>query len=387
MKFSSGNHITLLKNGATFFPRLIAAIDAAQIEVRVETYIFEYDASGIAVADALMRAAQRGVRVRLLVDGFGSRDMPIEWQLQIRRAGVVLLFFRPERGLFVIRRNRIRRLHRKIALIDSRVGFVGGINIIDDFNDNASTTDPASPRYDYAVEVRGPVLADIYPHVLRLWRTVSLLAIRETRVMPTPPGPTPEPDGPNRLAFLVRDNLLHRRDIERAYLKAIVAARESILIASPYFLPGARLRRALKAAAKRGVQVTLLLQGAADHALMQMATHSLYDELLDANIAIYEYQPAMLHGKVAVVDAQWATVGSSNLDPFSLLLNREANIFCGDRDFAINLRASVEEEIARNATRCWPEQWRRRGWWQRVRSTFALLLARLVTSIVGVRHD
>jgi cardiolipin synthase A/B len=387
MRFSAGNQITLLKNGEAFFPRLIAAIDAAQIEVRLETYIFEYDKAGIAVADAMMRAAQRGVRVRVLVDGFGSRDMPIDWQVQMRRTGVVLLFFRPERGLFVMRKNRIRRLHRKIVLIDAHVGFVGGINIIDDFTENASTTDPASPRFDYAVEVRGPVLAEIYPHVLRLWRTVSLLAARETRVMPTPPGPVPNHDGPHRLAFLVRDNLLHRRDIERAYLQAIVAARQSVLIASPYFLPGARLRRALKAASKRGVQVTLLLQGAADHALMQMATHSLYDELLDAGITIFEYQPAMLHGKVAVVDEAWSTVGSSNLDPFSLLLNREANVVCGDRDFALTLRASIEDEIARNAVRCLPEQWRRRGWWQRVRSAFALLIARVVTSIVGVRHD
>jgi cardiolipin synthase len=325
--------------------------------------------------------------VRLLVDGFGSREMPVDWQTQMRRAGVALLFFRPERGLFVMRRSRVRRLHRKIILIDTEVGFVGGINIIDDFTENASTTDPASPRYDYAVEVRGPVLAEIYPHVLRLWRTISLLAMRETRVLPTPLSTTFDAVGSHRLAFLVRGNFRHRRDIERAYLHAFVAARESILVASPYFLPGARLRRALKAAARRNVKVTLLLQGAADHALMQMATHSLYDELLDAGIAIYEYQPAMLHGKVAVVDENWATVGSSNLDPFSLLLNREANVFCGDRDFAITLRASIEDEIARNATRCLPEQWRRRGWWQRIRSAMALLLGRIVTSVVGVRHD
>lgn len=387
MRFCAGNQITLLKNGATFFPRLVAAIDAAQVEVRLETYIFEHDTSGVIVADALMRAAQRGVHVCLLIDGFGSRQMPQQWQSRMRGAGVALLFYRPERGLFVLRRHRVRRLHRKLVLIDGEVGFVGGINIIDDFNENASTTDPASPRYDYAVEVRGPVLADVYPHVQRLWRTASLFALRGTKPLIPPPTLTSESVGQYRLAFLVRDNLMHRRDIERAYLRAIVAARQTILIASPYFLPGARLRRALRAAAKRGVQVTLLLQGAADHALMQMATHSLYDELLDANIAIYEYQPAMLHGKVAVVDENWATVGSSNLDPFSLLLNREANIFCGDRDFAITLRASVEEEIARNATRCLPEQWRRRGLWQRARSAFALLIARVVTSIVGVRHD
>jgi cardiolipin synthase A/B len=379
-----GNTITLLKNGAEFFPALEAAIDRAQVDIRIETYIFCEDTSGIRIANALKRAASRGVSVRVLVDGFGSRDTDPRFFQSIRDTGVRLLFFRPERGLFDFRKSRFRRVHRKIVLIDGKEGFVGGINLIDDFTENLSET---APRYDYAVMLEGPILAPISTSAYHLWRVVKWFSLKRRGIDFQPPAVATTHIGNATLSFVARDNFRQRRDIENAYLHAIRSAKREILIASPYFLPGLRLRRAMVAAAKRKVRVTILLQGRADHPLMQFATQSLYDMLLKAGIALYEYQPAMLHGKVAVIDDDWATVGSSNLDPFSLLLNREANIIAHDAAFATTLRESVMEEIRTNATRLDPDAWKARSVWTKLRSWLAFGLGRMLTAFAGVKSD
>jgi cardiolipin synthase len=384
MKIYAGNRITLLKNGAALFPAMLAAIDAAVQDVRIEIYIFEDDVSGRAIAEALARAAQRGVAVRLLIDGFGSLKAPETFFSAMQDAGVKLLFYRPLRGKWFPTRHRMRRVHRKIVLVDGKVGFVGGINFIDDFTDNLSTT---HPRYDYAVKVEGPVLLPIYESVYRLWRGTKWFTNLRNQHGGTLPVVSPEAAGETRLAFVSRDNVKHRRSIEQEYRTAITSAKSGVLIASSYFLPGRRLRQTLIAAAKRGVRVEILLQGAADHPLMQMATRSLYADLMQAGIIIYEYTPAMLHAKVAVVDEQWATVGSSNLDPFSLVLNREANIVALDAAFAAELRTSLRDEMELNAERLNPHVWATRGFKQRVVSWLALGLIRIGSAIFGAEAE
>lgn len=387
-----GNRITLLKNGAEFFPALIAAIDSATVEVGIETYIFRDDVAGISIADALKRAAQRGVKVNVLIDGIGSLATPQTFFDGMQRTGVAVLVFRPERKVFNLNKSRLRRVHRKIGLIDGRVGFVGGLNLIDDMTDSMSDY----PRYDYAVQVEGPVLAHIYIEMVHLWRVVSWWKFgrpaKESAQAKTPLN-TSALDaakrgaetkvGDTKIFFAVRDNFRHRRDIERAYLTAISSAHREILITSPYFLPGRHFRRALMMATQRGVKVTLLLQGRADHVLLQQATRALYAQLLGAGIRIFEYHRSMLHGKVAVVDAEWSTVGSSNLEPFSLLLNREANVVVIDETFASALRASVMEEIRLNATKLDPMDWQNRGWLDRTASWIAYGFARWVMGWLG----
>ena len=384
MKIVPGNRITLYKNGASLFPAMIAAIDAATIDVRIETYIFEDDVSGRMIADALSRAAYRGVAVRLLVDGFGTVNVPEPFFDGMQAAGVKLLVYRPVRGKWFPTRHRMRRAHRKIALVDGKVGFVGGINFIDDFHHNLSDT---APRFDYAVEVRGPVLADVYESVNRLWRNTQLFSNQRTRGGGVLSEVSPEVQGEASLAFVSRDNARHRRNIERAYRAAIKAAKTEVLIAVSYFLPGRRLRQTLLAAARRGVRVEILLQGAADHPLMQLATEAMYAQLLEAGVVIYEYEAAMLHAKVAVIDQRWATVGSSNLDPFSLLLNREANIVALDAGFASVLRASLKDEISRNAHQMDPSVWQQRSWMHRVSSWLALALTRVTSFLVGALDE
>ena len=383
-----GNRIKLLKNGAEFFPALVTSIDAATSEVRLETYIFRDDVAGISIADALKRAARRGVKIQVLIDGVGSHSTPDAFFVAMQRTGIEVLVFRPEREFFNIKQSRLRRVHRKIALIDGKVGFVGGINLIDDMTECLSEF----PRYDYAVQVEGPVLADIYLAMVQLWRTVSWWKFGRHRAgIPLPDFPRHVPGaliheseaGNTKVLFAVRDNFRHRRDIERAYLAAISASQREVLLTSPYFLPGRHFRRALIEAAQRGVRVTLLLQGRADHVLLQQATRALYTQLLGAGVTIFEYHKSMLHGKVAMVDCRWATVGSSNLDPFSMFLNREANVVVIDDTFAAMLRASVMEEIGLNASKLEPMNWQKRGWLARMSAWMAYGFARWVMGWLG----
>ena len=337
------DYLTLLQNGSDFFPQLCADIDAARHSVHVETYIFAADETGRRILQALQRAAQRQVAVRLLLDGFGSADLPEEWVEALRGAGVDVLWFRRERGFFRLRRHRLRRMHRKLAVIDGATAYVGGINIIDDIPDEA---DFEAPRLDYAVRVQGPLAHAVQEAVRHLWSSVRWATLRkrigrlrmQLRRLPA----APEQDGTQ---LLLRDNLRNRHSIEAAYLRAILGAQREIVLAHAYFLPGRAVRRALKRAAKRGVRVVLLLQGRVEYRLQHHATQALYGQLLAAGIELYEYRASYLHAKVCVVDGVWATLGSSNLDPFSLWLAREANLAVQDAGFAGALRDSVLQAV------------------------------------------
>ena len=375
--FLAGNRLRLLHSGGEYFPALIAAIDAAAHEVHLETYIFADDRTGRLVASALAAAASRGVAVRVLVDGFGARDFAAGQGVALAAAGVEVMTYRPEIGQTRIRRHRLRRLHRKLAVVDGRVAFAGGINVIDDFDDGES----AAPRFDYAVRIEGPLAERIHATVRHVWRLVRWASLGRR---PPPPAALPATApvcGVIQAALLVRDNLRHRHDIEHAYLQAIHAARGEILISNAYFLPGRRFRKALLAAAKRGVRVRLLLQGRSDHILLHYATLSLYDRMLSAGVRVYEYQPAELHAKVAVIDDDWATVGSSNIDPFSLLLSREANVVVRDASFAAELRNSLEAAITGSMREIRVEDQRRRGWLVRLASAAAYSAVRLLIGV------
>lgn len=346
-EFLGGNRLTLLNSGREYFPALLAALDGAHQEIFLESYIFADDAVGNAVAAALVRAADREVRVRVLVDGFGARDFPDIFGPRLQAAGVHYLIYRQEVARFRLRRHRLRRMHRKLVVIDGHTAFVGGINITDD--DNAP--EALRPRYDYAVQVQGPLLVPIRRAVQRMWENVAWASFkRRYRLPPHDPCPACPPSlGSQRAAFLLRDNVRHRNTIANAYLDAIRQAQHSVLIANAYFLPGLRFRHALRDAVQRGIKVTVLLQGQSDHPLLLYATQALYGALLDEGIRIYEYRRSFLHAKVAVVDDRWATVGSSNIDPFSLLLAKESNVVVDDPIFAAQLRRSLEAAMATGA--------------------------------------
>lgn len=375
-----GHTLTLLRNGEEYFPRLIAAIDAATESIFLETYIFAADAAGHMVSEALRRAARRGVPTHLLMDGFGSAGFPEAWEQELRAAGVGVMWFRPEIARFSLRRHRLRRLHRKLAIVDRRVAFVGGINIIDDVPGGPIT----SPRLDYAVEVQGDTVLRIYATMQRLWAQVSWTNFRRRQRRKNGKlQPVHSVDLREKVVLLLRDNLRHRHDIEQAYMSAIENAQREIIIANAYFLPGLRLRRALLSAAQRGVRVVLLLQGRVEYRLQHYATLALYDELLSAGVEIHEYRASFLHAKVAVVDEEWATVGSSNIDPFSLWLGREANLAVCDKGFAGALRDSLVYEISSAARPVKHSVWRAMSIWRRLVFRASYIFARLLTSLIG----
>ena len=379
MEFIAGNRITLLESGVAYFPALIAAIDGAINEVHLETYIFENDATGRRVAAALAAAARRGVAVRVLVDGFGAREFSRTLAVGLTADDVQVMVFRPERGRLRLRRHRLRRMHRKVAVIDARIAFVGGINVLDD-RDSAGEL---PPRFDYAARIEGPLIGAVHASVTHLWRVVRWARMRRRERAPPLPLAVDDAVGEVSAALVIRDNFKHRRDIENAYLAAIDAAKEEIILANAYFLPGRRFRRALLGARERGVRVLVLLQGRVEYVLFHYATQALCDALLNAGIELFEYHKTFMHAKVAVVDGRWSTVGSSNIDPFSLLVAREANVVIDNAAFAAQLGGSVMAAIADGATQMRRDDRRRHRWPSRVARWLAYTLVRTVVDVTG----
>ncbi len=409
--------LQLLQGGQAYFPALIKAIDEALSWIQFETYIFDIHGAGAGVAEALIRAARRGVTVQVLVDGIGSQALPDEWRKKIAAAGVQWCVYSPLGaglgGLGLLMPDRWRRLHRKLCVVDQRVVLCGGINVLDDLYD-PNHGDLQAPRFDFAVAVTGPLAVEAADAVALLWWRVQAgysarqrhlgaawkkfkaagyggrtsanrLASPEVPVVAdaqTPIQTTPVA----KAALVLRDNLRNRSSIENVYLKAIGEARHEILIANAYFLPGGKLRRALIGATRRGVRVTLLLQGKYEYFMQYHAARPVYDALLKAGIEIHEYETSFLHAKVAVIDSHWATVGSSNLDPLSLLLAREANIVVQDQAFAGELRERLCFAIANQGRRIEHAVYSQRPLGQRMLGRIAYALMRLAIWVAGKRY-
>ncbi|HZQ61544.1 MAG TPA: cardiolipin synthase ClsB [Casimicrobiaceae bacterium] len=379
-RYTPGNRITLLRSGIEYFPALLAAIAAAEREVWLETYIYADDETGRRVADALVGAVARGVLVRVMVDGWGARHyLTRRVERYLVSGGVRLLKYRPEVRPWHFRSHRLRRLHRKLCHVDGKVAFVGGINIIDDMH----TPGHKPPRVDFAVRIEGPILPQIVATMQRVWAINELVQNGHTPVPLFPPPRRGERVGAQTAKFVIRDNLRHRRDIEQSYLAAIRTAKREVLIANSYFFPGVAFRRALIAAAQRGVAVTLLLQARVEFRLLHYATRALYGQLLQAGIAIQEYHRSFLHAKVAVIDTRWATVGSSNIDPYSLLMAREANVFVRDPYFADQLREELVEMIAAGARVVGPQRWAARPRVLKALNWIAYGVVRVAMGILG----
>jgi len=401
--FVGGHRVSLLQGGDELFPAMHRAMAAARHQVWLATYIFHDDMAGCAMADALCAAAQRGVEVHVIVDGFGSMAVMPWLQRRLAAHGVDLDLFRPlDRWVAWLQPAQLRRLHHKLCVVDDEVAFVGGINILDDRNDLRHGRSE-QPRLDFAIEVHGPVVAQVRRMAMadglraRLgqeWRSeVGALArsstpmadtlqlLRELRGGAVAPLPSAL-DQPVLAAFVVRDNLKRRRDIERRYIDAVRSAHDSVDIACPYFYPRRAFRRSLLAAARRGVRVRLLLQGKADYRMAALAARVLYDEMLAHGVQIFEYMPAFLHAKVAVVDQHWATVGSSNIDPLSLLLNLEANVVVDDQAFAAALRSRIDQALAMSQQVTASPL--RQGWRGRLSRGFVAWCAKLYLRVAGV---
>ncbi|RSF00602.1 cardiolipin synthase ClsB [Achromobacter aegrifaciens] len=352
LRWRENNRYTLLENGTGYFPAVLDAIAAARGEVLVETFILFDDAVGQEFQRALIAAARRGVSVDLTVDGYGSDERDGAFGGAMTESGIRVHVFDPRPRFLGVRTNVFRRMHRKIVAVDRQMAFVGGINFS---ADHLPDYGPQA-KQDYAVLVEGPLAADIADYARE---ALAVDAWTRKRRRPARLDPMPEGDGGGRL--VVRDNIEHQTDIERYYRAGVRAAREDVLIANAYFFPGYQLLHDLANAARRGVRVRLLLQGEPDVLVARLAASMLYDYLIDAGVEIYEYCKRPLHGKVACVDRDWSTIGSSNLDPLSLALNLEANVVARDAGLNAALRRSLDRLIEQDCRRIeLPEGSRRR---------------------------
>ena len=400
-----GHQIKLLRGGAEFFPELMRALEAARSHVQLETYIFDFHGDGAQVAAALERAGRRGVRVWVVVDGVGTPKLSQDWRVRFDQAGVEWRVYSPLGALGLLIPSRWRRLHRKLCVIDGHLAFCGGINILDDLYDPKYGA-LKSPRLDYAVCVKGALVQQVQEAATQLWWRMQ--AVRNVRQQNFPEAysafkaaglhlpwihDAQHAHGDTcvaRAGLLLRDNLLNRGQIEKAYRRAIGLARHEIVIANAYFLPGRKLRQALIHAAQRGVCVKLLLQGRYEYFMQYHAARPVYRQLLQAGVEIYEYSESFLHAKVAVIDASherpWATVGSSNLDPFSLLLAREANVVVADAYFAKRLKDGLEQAMTEKSQRIMPQTLLQRSQFQRGMDWVAFGLMRLAIWLTGNRY-
>ncbi|KMM85376.1 putative cardiolipin synthase [Pseudomonas taetrolens] len=367
-----GNRVNLLINGEDYYPRVFKAVRAARREILIETFIIFEDKVGRAFKNVLVAAARRGVHIELTVDGYGTAELSPRYIGELTEAGINIHVFDPARRVFGLRSNLFRRMHRKILLIDGECAFIGGINYS---ADHLGDYGPMA-KQDYALEVQGPVVADIHRDVLRMLKPVikapSDVCPGRCRV------------GDARLLLSIRDNADHSTDIEEQYLLAIRAAVHRLVIANAYFFPGYRLLRELRNASRRGVEVTLILQGEPDMPWVRSASRLLYNYLLRDGVRIFEYCQRPFHGKVALMDHEWSTVGSSNLDPLSLALNLEANLFIRDRALNRQLHDHLLGLATEHCTRITLARVTRGYWWRAPLIFIGFHLTRRFPAIAGL---
>lgn len=347
-----GNQVELLINGEAYYERVFQAMAQAREEILLETFIIYDDKVGQRLQQVLIDAARRGVRVEVAADGYGTADLPDAFISAMTEAGIRFHAFDPQPRLAGMRTNLFRRLHRKIVVIDGERAFIGGINYS---ADHLGDFGPMA-KQDYAVEVTGPVVAQVHASSRRL-----LSPVLEP---PSQVRPVTDPSGPASAVLVERDNGRHRNDIEAYYLEGFRLARQRIVVANAYFFPGYRLMRELRNAARRGVEVRLILQGQPDMRWVRALSRLLYNYLLRDGVKIHEYCQRPLHGKVALVDDQWATVGSSNLDPLSLSFNLEANLLIRDRAFNQRLYQHLDELAHQHCKAVTLERMVRGYWWR-----------------------
>lgn len=363
-QISHGNEVRLLVDGGQAYSAMLDAIAEARETVNLETYIFASDETGWRFARALAKSAQRGVEVNVLLDGYGSVGCATSLLNYLAEAGIRVTWYKPlapwRSGWGWWRRD-----HKKILVVDGGVGFVGGLNIGDDYADLASG---GRGWRDTHARIAGPVVAGLQQSFLRTWRKSG-----GPRLDPSTHLPDLATVGSSDAVILTNRIHKERRQIRKAYVYALRRAQRYIYLTSAYFVPSHRIRSRLRKACARGVDVRILLAGASDIALVTRAARHLYAKLLKCGVRIYEWGGPMIHAKTAVVDGVWSTVGSCNLDFMSMRYNLESNVVVLNDALADPLTELFHLDLER-ATEIHLAEWRRRSWWQRFLDSLAYRL-------------
>jgi cardiolipin synthase len=325
-----GHQIKLLQSGDEYFTALHEYIGSAKQSIHLQVYIYDDDETGHCVTDLLCKAAKRGVAVEVMVDAFGSGDLSAETITKLTQAGIRFKKFSP---LFTTKGFHVGlRLHHKIALFDGQTALIGGINIANKYRGDAANI----PWLDFAVEIKGPCTQDIEEVCKVIWQKNN---VRK-------PKPIQSENGGMQARILQNDWLRRKIEISTAYRQAIRKADKEIVLVASYFLPGIRIRRLLKNARKRGVCITVLLGGVSDVQSVKRASNYLYGWLIRNGIKIYEWKPSVLHGKIALVDGKWVTIGSYNINFLSDYGSLELNAEIEDEEFASAVHRRIENVIA-----------------------------------------
>jgi cardiolipin synthase len=347
----SGNRVEILLNGDEIFPAKLRTIRSARKNINYAQYVFDEGQPSVDIANALAERCRAGVTVNLLLDGVGTLTMPEEYRQLMRQAGCRIETFRPLNPFAFDRLNY--RNHRRILVVDGRVGITGGSGTSGKWGGNGQTEDHWR---DTDVWVEGPVVEQLQGAFAENWLEATGVALGGSDYFPRPlaskggvaaQAVRSSPEGGSAAMYVV-------------FLLAMTSAQRTIYITNPYFLPDNKMIDTLAATARRGVRVVVLLPGAIDHNLVRQASRSELGRLLEAGVEVYEYRAAMLHAKTMVVDSRWATVGSTNLDRRSFALNDELNLVVYNESVAQRLERIFLDDLTRSRQVTY-EQWRNRS--------------------------
>jgi len=374
-----GNQFKLLIDGPTFFPRMIAAIERAEQQVELELYLVEAGSCAEAVVQALVDAAQRGVIVRCLFDDFGAQAFTLSLRKRMTDAGVILRFYNRvhwRRGI-----RNFYRDHRKLLLVDKELAVVGGTGVTDEFWQPERDT---SEWHEVMVEISGPLVIDwqaLFDRQFHANARRTAWRPAENFGLPRLPRAPISGEGLGRVAYA---DARQHRDILQSLVRALNSGKRRIWLATPYFLPTWKVRRSLRKAAARGVDVRLLLTGPrTDHPSVRYAGHRYYPRLLKAGVRIFEYQPCFLHLKMVLVD-DWVSIGSCNFDHWNLRFNLEANLEALDPSLTLAVATSFENDFSLS-TEVSLEGWQARPLWSRVKQRLWGWIDRLVVNVLDKR--
>jgi len=364
----AGNKATLLVDGPATYAAMSDAIEGAHDHINLETHMFEADKVGRAFADLLLRKQAEGVEVNLIYDSVGCLHTPGAFFQRLRDGGIQTLEVNPidplkARGDLLI----TDRDHRKILIVDGEVAFTGGVNISGVYSKGYSTGSDKEQWRDTHVQIEGPAVAEFQRLFLEMWKRHKGRSLAPRNYFPPL-----KPVGNDLVQVIGSAPGEQNRRTYLMYLAAILFARRSVYLTSAYFVPDDQMKNALEDAARRGVDLKLVLPSESDQNLVLYAGRSYYEDLLEAGVEIYERRGAILHAKTAVVDEVWSTIGSTNMDLWSFARNYEVNAIILGTDFADQMKALFAADVTASH-QITPEQWRRRSWSERVREWFARL--------------
>ncbi|MBA4143733.1 MAG: cardiolipin synthase [Nitrosospira sp.] len=372
----TGNKVTLLLDGPVTYQSMYDAIQGAKDSINMETYNIEDDEVGRRFAEALIEKQKKGVQVNFIYDSVGSGNTPGAFFKSLADSGVNVLEFNPINPLLLRKKWEAGRDHRKLLVVDGKIAFLGGVNINSVYSSGSFRSQPRTrgtqPWRDTHLRVEGPVVAEFQQLFLATWQkqkgkqlnTESFFPKQESRGSALVRAIGSSPGEPYNAIYVT-------------LLSAIDSAETYAYVTTAYFVPDERLLAALKGAARRDVDVRLLLPDKTDWNLVSHASHSYYDELLSSGVKIYERQEALLHAKTALIDGVWTTIGSTNLDWLSLAYNQEINAVILGQEFGAEMKAMLDKDIE-SSRRITLEQWRQRSIVMRLKELGARLLARLL---------